>query len=305
MERTGPSYVLITPAKNEAALIEHTLRSVTRQRLQPLRWVVVDDGSTDATASIVAAYAAAFPWIELLQMPRSDGYAFSSKARSVNAGFARLRAMEFEFVASLDADISFDEDYFAFILEQFSRDPKLGVAGTPMTEAGYDAVNDDLFNEADVFGACQVFRRECYEQVGGYVAIKEGGIDSIALRSARMHGWKTRSFLEKRFFHHRPMGQRHVNTLVARFRHGRKDYFLGNHPLWEMFRVGWQCSRPPYIIGGFALMAGYAWAALTRTHRPVPPELMRFHRREQMERLKGMALGVFKPRAVNKGASIR
>ena len=292
VEPTRPrlAYVLITPAKNESAFIEQTIRSVIKQRVLPLRWVIVDDGSTDRTAEIVLGYTTRFTWIELLQMPSSERYAFSAKARCVNAAFAHVRALDFAFVASVDADISFDEEYFEFILNQFTLRPALGLAGTPMTEARYDAAVDDIFNETDVFGACQVFRRECFERIGGYAEVKEGGIDWIAVRSARMHGWQTRSFLDKRFFHHRPMGQKHARALTARFRHGKKDYFLGNHPAWQALRVAYQCTRRPYLVGGVSLMAGYTWAAITRMPRPIGADLMEFHRREQLQRLRGMAV---------------
>jgi hypothetical protein len=105
-----------------------------------------------------------------------------------------------------------------------------------------------------------------------------------------MKGWETRSFTEKLLYHHRPMGTAQGNALKARFDYGRKDYCLGNHPLWQLLRVIYQMSNRPYAIGGLALLAGYLYAFATRTQRAVAPELMRFHRKEQSARLQRLLI---------------
>jgi poly-beta-1,6-N-acetyl-D-glucosamine synthase len=279
-------YVLITPARNEETFIGKTLDSVVRQTLLPQRWVIIDDGSTDGTPKLVEAYSKKFPWIELLRRERRPTRSFAGKADAFNAGFERVRSLDFDIVGNLDADISFEPDYFELLLEKFSEFPKLGIAGTPMREAGYDAIRDSFYNENDVFGACQLFRRACFEEIGGYVPIKWGGIDWIAVRTARLKGWQTRSFSEKFFYHHRRMGATESNTWQASFDYGRKDYFLGNHPLWQIFRVAFQMTRRPYVFGGLVLLSGYLYSLACRIERPVTNELLSFHRQEQMARLK-------------------
>jgi glycosyltransferase involved in cell wall biosynthesis len=287
-------YVLITPAHNEAAFIEKTLESVTAQTALPERWVIVDDGSTDGTAEIVESYAQRQRWIQLVRRQQRGERNFAGKAHAFNAGFERVRGLPFDIVGNLDADISFEPDYFEFLLGKFSEFPQLGVAGTAMREANYDAVKDSFYNYNDVFGACQLFRRACFEQVGGYTPIKWGGIDWIAVRTARLKGWQTRSFCDKLFYHHRPMGATEANTWKARFDYGRKDYFLGNHPFWQVFRVSFQMMKRPYVVGGLLLLSGYFYSFASRMQRPVAPELLRFHRREQLERLKQLLLHFFK-----------
>jgi hypothetical protein len=137
-----------------------------------------------------------------------------------------------------------------------------------------------------VSGACQIFRRECFQAIGGYVPVKGGGIDHIAVISARMKGWKTRTFTEKSCLHHRDMGTAQRGPVAARFRLGAKDYAIGNHPLWEIFRSLYQMSRKPFVVGGLALGSGYFWALVRRRERPVTAEFIAFHRGEQMHRLK-------------------
>jgi poly-beta-1,6-N-acetyl-D-glucosamine synthase len=279
-------YVLITPAHNEADFIEKTLASMVRQTVSPERWIIVDDGSTDETAKIVEKYVESHPWIELIRRPQRQDRSFAGKAHAFNMGLERVRSLEFDVIGNLDADISFDPDYLEFLLSKFAENPRLGVTGTTMREANHDALKDTFYHFRDVFGACQLFRRECFEEVGGYTPIKWGGIDWIAVRTARLNGWETRSFPDKIFFHHRAMGETGSNVWQARFNYGRKDYFLGNHPLWQVFRVGYQMLKWPYAVGGLMLAAGYIYSFFSRIERPVRPELLRFHRREQLERLK-------------------
>jgi biofilm PGA synthesis N-glycosyltransferase PgaC len=283
-------YVLITPAHNEETFIGKTLASMVTQTVLPERWVIVDDGSTDRTAEIVESYAKRHSWIELIRRSQRLDRNFAGKAHAFNAGFERVRSLSVEVIGNLDADISFEHDYFEFLLGKLTEHPRLGVTGTTMREANHDPLKDTFYDFRDVFGACQLFRRECFEEVGGYTPIKWGGIDWVAVRTARLKGWQTRSFSEKFFYHHRPMGATESNTWKARFDYGRKDYFLGNHPLWQIFRVTFQMAKRPYVVGGVLLLSGYFYSFASRIQRPVAPELLRFHRREQLERLKHLWL---------------
>jgi poly-beta-1,6-N-acetyl-D-glucosamine synthase len=279
-----PTYVLITPARNEAQFIELTLKSVVSQTVQPLRWIVVSDGSTDGTDEIVQRYAREYPWVELLRMPERTERHFAGKVHAFSAGYDRVKGLSFEVVVSLDADISFDKDYFSFLLQQLGNDPSLGLVGTPFRETSNSGYDYRFTSIEHVSGACQVFRRECFEDIGGYVPVKKG-IDHIAVVTARMNGWKTRTFPERECFHHRAMGTAQAGKLAARFRIGENDYTIGNHPVWELFRSAYQTTKKPYILGGAAILAGYVSAAVRREPRPVSPELVRFCRGEQMQRL--------------------
>jgi len=278
------SYVLVTPARNEAAFIEQTLRSLVTQTVLPLKWVIVSDGSTDATDEIVARYAVEHRWIELLRMPERHERHFAGKVHAFNAGYERLRGMPYDVIGSLDADISFEPDYFEFLLNHLARNPELGLVGTPFKD---DAIYDYRFVSIEhVSGACQLFRRECFEEIGGYVPMKGGGIDHVAVITARMKGWKTRTFTEKICHHHRKIGTAQHGRVKSRFRDGALDYALGGHPLWEVFRTAYQMTRRPYLIGGLSLFAGYISAAIRNESRPVSAELVAFRRREQMQRLR-------------------
>jgi glycosyltransferase involved in cell wall biosynthesis len=295
-------YVLVTPARNEEAFIELTIQSVVRQTARPKRWVIVSDGSTDRTDEIAGSYARQHEWIDFIRMPDRQVRDFAGKVGCFNAGYARLKDVPYDIIGSLDADITFEPDYFAFLLQKFAQDPQLGVGGTPFSEGG--KTYDYRFSSAEhVSGACQLFRRECFEAIGGYVPVKGGGIDVIAVVSARMKGWHTRSFTEKTCVHHRPMGSANYdNTMMANFKLGQRQYRLGFHPVWQIFRGAYQMVRTkPYVLAGGALMAGHFWATLRRLERPVTPEFVAFQGRDQMKRLRSF-LGKVMPFALDRSA---
>jgi biofilm PGA synthesis N-glycosyltransferase PgaC len=291
-----PRYVLITPARNEEKYIEKTLESMARQALPPVRWVIVNDGSADRTREIAARYCEQYPWIELVDLPKRTERCFAGKVRAFNAGLQRVRGLNFEVIGNLDADLSFEADYLEFLMGKFAADPRLGVAGTIFHEDNYNSASDSYEGGTHVAGGCQLFRRECFEAVGGYMPNKAGGIDWIAVTSARMLGWKTRSFQEKFFFHYRSLGTAERGVLASMFSYGEKDYYLGGHPFWELFRVAYRIVKRPYVIGGLATYAGYLWASARRVDRPVSAELIRFHRGEQMAKLKAILKEVFSMR---------
>jgi glycosyltransferase involved in cell wall biosynthesis len=295
MAESRLTYVLVTPARNERDLIEGTIRSVVAQTHLPARWVIVSDGSTDGTDEIVRRYAKDHAWIELMRMPEERDRSFAAKATSFNAGFDRLKPMSFDLIANLDADITFDPDYLEFLVGKFAENPELGVGGTPFIE---DASQPDNHSYAHRFadlqhvsGACQMFRRRCLEELGGYTPIKGGGIDWVAVTTARMKGWQTRTFIEKTCFHHRKMGTASRGPLMARFQHGQEDYYVGQHPLWQLLRGVFQMKSRPVVLGGLFLLLGYFWAMVRRVRRPISPELVSFRRAEQMARLRKMVLG--------------
>ena len=263
------------------------------ETILPVKWVIVNDGSTDATASIVSRYTEKYEWMELVNLPKRKGRNFGAKVHAFNAGKERLKNVTYAVIGNLDADVSLDEDHFEFLMGKFRDDPGLGVAGTIFKEhGGYSSAIDSFEGQNYVSGQCQMFRRQCFEEIGGYFPSKNGGIDWIAVTTARMMGWKTRSYREKSFFHHRLLGTANHGVLGSSYVYGKKDYYMGGHPLWELFRSAYRMTRKPYVLGGVALFLGYFGASVRHEERPVSEELMKFHRSEQMRRLKKILVSV-------------
>ena len=273
---TGCDYVLITPARNEAQFIESTIKSVVAQTRYPRRWVIVSDGSTDRTNEIVQAYAAHQSWIELIATPERKQRDFAAKVAAFNLGWTRVRDVSYEVIGNLDADISFDDpSYFEFLMHQFASCPRLGVAGTSFREGNilYPA---KVHSTSDVFGACQMFRRKCFEEIGGYIPNRAG--------------WQTRTFTERVCLHHRAAGSAHCSNAISRMlQTGRKDYILGAHPAFEIFRSLYQMTNRPYFIGGALMLIGYLWASIRRIKRPISQRLIDVRRNVQLSRLREIA----------------
>lgn len=283
-QRRG-SYVLITAARNEEQFIERTIVSVARQTVLPLHWVVVDNGSVDRTREVVRRCARLYPFLAL-QERQADGSGFASKVAAVNEAYQYLRGLPFEFVGVLDADISVEPTYFQRLLAHFRSNLRLGVAGGVIMEPNGREFRPRYGNAPDyVAGAVQMFRRACFEAIGGYVAVPYAHEDTVASEMARMHGWEVMSCAELQVFHHRRSSSGQGSLLAARFRQGQADYAIGYHPLFEAVKFVRRLGERPIVVGTSLRLAGYLWAALRRRERSVPAEFVSHLRARQALRL--------------------
>ena len=205
MPETSTEYVLLTAARNEAAYIEGTLRAVLAQSRKPRRWVIVSDGSTDETDQIVRNYASQADFIVFARRDDgSGGVDFARKVQALRHGYEMLEGLPYDFIGNLDADVTFEADYFETLLGEFHKNPKLGIAGGMIFEPLNGRFMPRYLSEPQyVPGAVQLFRRACFDQVGGYALSRCGGEDTIAVVTARMKGWETRSVPGLQVFHHK------------------------------------------------------------------------------------------------------
>jgi cellulose synthase/poly-beta-1,6-N-acetylglucosamine synthase-like glycosyltransferase len=221
-------------------------------------------------------------------MPKRSERHFAGKVHAFNAGYERVANLPYGVIGNLDADTSFDEEYFSYLLQRFAEDPTLGLAGGKLvgssSNGGY-YLQGSADNEY-VSGPCQVFRRECFEAIGGYQPMKSGGVDLVAVLSARMKGWRVRAYADKLCVHHRQMNGAQMSGFRERLHRGRMDYLLGSHPLWEVARSIYQMKNRPYVVGGILIFSAYFWRLLFRKARTMPAELIAFRRRDQMEKIK-------------------
>lgn len=280
------AYVLITPARNEDAFIGKTIQAVISQTLLPRKWVIVSDGSTDRTDDIVKSYLNKHRFILFIRTSEKDRRDFSSKVDAINTGYKLLKQEDYDFIGNLDADISFDRDYYEKILEKFKQNKNLGIAGGSRYDI-YDGKREEVIRSRNsVMGAVQLFRRQCYEDIGGYLPLEGGGIDAVAEIMARMHGWQVETFPEIMVNHYRRTGTANSNVLRARFHDGKNDYLIGYHPVFELFRSISRVTTKPFCLGSLFLFSGYCWAYLRRYKKQVQPEVIKYIRTEQMSRIR-------------------
>lgn len=280
-------YVLITAARNEEQYIRFAAESVIAQSVRPVRWIVVSDGSTDETDSIVNEYAARHDFVGLVRRGGGTGrFDFVSKVHALAEGYRCIKETEYDFIGHLDADVSFEPDYYERVLTKFDVNPGLGLAGGFIYERyKKDFVSRPVNTSRSVAGAIQLFRRECYEAIGDIVPFTVGGEDAYAEVMARMKGWEVEAFPELRVLHHRrSVAARGV--LRESFQYGVMDYALGNHPLFETLKGISRLKERPIAVATFLRMCGFAWSYCCRQRRPVSDEFVDYVRREQIDLLK-------------------
>jgi glycosyltransferase involved in cell wall biosynthesis len=279
------SYVLITPVRNEESTIGITLESVVQQTNPPVEWIVVSDESTDRTDEIVQDYADKYPFIKLLRLTRRAHRSFSSQVFATEAGIDALSCKEYDFIGFLDADIRLADTYYADIMAKFSENLKLGLAGGLVVDCvgGRRILNKQSMR--DVAGGVQFFRRECFDLLGGLVALPEGGSDTITCVQVRMSGFSTQTFSEIQVDHLKPRNSSEGNFVRRSMQLGFRDYALGNHPLFETLKCVYRCLDRPYLIGGAMRFVGYLWCYITRKKRILSPKIILEIRHEQLARL--------------------
>lgn len=280
------SYALITAARNEAAYIEKTLSSVVAQTLPPIKWVIVSDASTDRTDEIVSRYADEYAFIQLLRNSADHQRNYGSKAVALKIAYAQLTGLECDLIGNLDADVSFGPAYYETGLSKFAANGRLGVAGGIRFDWWDGRFRKLRPARNSAGGPTQLFRRTCFDEVGGYLPLRYGGLDTAAETTARMRGWEVETFPDLEYYHYRCTGTAGGGLARAKFKAGIIAYSLGYHPLFELARCAFRLFDPPRVVGSLALMAGYCWAALQGGDRQVSEDFVRYLRAEQFARLR-------------------
>lgn len=281
-------YVIVTPVHNEEEFIEETIKSVVSQSILPIQWLIVDDASEDRTPEIIADYQRRYDFIGYYRLEREDIKSYySRRAHVFLAGYEKIKDSEFDFLAALDGDLELKQNYYEGILTEFYANPKLGVASGVYLDWVDGCSRKVLRSDISTSGGLQVFRRECYEQIGGYVPLRHGGDDSLAEYTARMKGWQTHSFPAYQAIHKRPVGTRgKASIFKARYCQGMADYYLGTNILFMFAKsIRRALLEKPYIFGATLRMIGFLSGYLRSEKRQVSSEVIKFIRKEQIRRL--------------------
>jgi len=280
-------FVLVTAAYNEAQFIEATIESVIAQSCRPAEWIIVSDASTDRTDEIVRSYTARYGFIRLVRITEDHPRNFAAQVNAINSGIRELVSNQFEYFGNLDADITLTPEYFSLLLDKFASNPRLGLGGGAIHERAADGcfVSRKRNSVRSVAHACQFFRRECFQSVGGgYFPLPYGAPDVYAEVAARMAGWQVMSFPDLPVHHHRYTGSAD-HPLRNCFRQGKADYSLGTLPIFELARTVRRSTDRPYLLGSLARLAGFWHSYCVRERRPVSGEFIHYLRTEQAGRI--------------------
>jgi glycosyltransferase involved in cell wall biosynthesis len=282
----GPRYVVVTPVRDESEHLPVTIAAMEAQVLRPAEWVVVDDGSTDGTGEIAEAAAARLPWMHVVhRSDRGHRAAGSGVMEAVSDGLRALRTDDWEFVVKLDGDLSFGPDYFARCFTRFALDPRLGIGGGVIHSVRADgSTEEERHPRFHVRGATKIYRRACWEAIGGLVP--DTGWDTIDEVTANYRGWRTATFPELVL-----VQQRFTGDAAGQWRNwvknGRANRLAGYHPLFLAARAGSRLTKRHPFRSSAGLLWGYAQSAVRREPLPIDDDVKRYVRREQMRRLLG------------------
>ncbi len=280
-------YVVITPVRNEASYLPLTIRSMVAQTVRPAMWVIVNDGSGDATGSIAEAAAQAHLWIQVVHRPdRGFRQAGGGVMDAFYDGYRLVENMPWDYLVKLDGDLSFEPDYFQRCFERFAADASLGIAGGTICSQRNGVLEEEskIDPAFHVRGATKIYRAECWRAIGGL--IRAPGWDTVDEVKANMLGWRTRTLEGVHAIHHRPTGAAY-GSWRDMSKGGVANYIAGYHPLFMFLKCIRRLADRPYLIGGCALWTGYLKAWLRRTPRVADPDLIRYFQRQQLNRLLG------------------
>jgi glycosyltransferase involved in cell wall biosynthesis len=289
-------YCLITPCRDEARYARRTLDSVTSQSAPPALWVIVDDGSTDATPRILAEYAARFPNIRVVRRPDRGGRRVGGGViDAFYTGYDGIDPGAFDYVCKLDLDLELPARYFELLMDRMEAEPRIGTcSGKPyfLPPGAADApvrfplddtaglVSERCGDENSV-GMTKFYRTRCFEQIGGFV--REVMWDGIDGHRCRQLGWIAASWDDPalRFVHLRPMGTSHKGWWTGRARHGFGQYYMGTTVPYMLASALYRMTRPPRVVGGLAMLVGYFRSMLAGAPRFGDAEFRRFLRAYQ------------------------
>lgn len=217
-------YYVIIPAYNEAQYIGKTLQSLALQTVLPTKAIVVNDNSTDETATIAEEFAIKNSWLTVVNRKSDAAHMPGSKViQAFNAGYEVIDE-DYDIIVKLDADLILPDNYFETIIEVFKKDSKVGmVGGFAYIEKDNEWTLESLTDKDHIRGAFKAYRKECFIQIGKLKPAM--GWDTVDELLARFYDWKIITVPSLKVKHLKPTGASY--TKQARYKQGEAFYSLG------------------------------------------------------------------------------
>jgi poly-beta-1,6-N-acetyl-D-glucosamine synthase len=285
-------YAAVTPARDEAENLARLAACLLEQTVRPEEWIVVDDGSVDDSHAVVHALGEEYPWIRTVYSPGAETHTGPLEAGRVGGrdvvafrrGIDALQQVP-DVLFKLDADVSFEPDFFERLLDEFAANPRLGIAGGECLEFEKGEWRVRNVTGGHVRGATRGYRWACFEDVSPLT--EQLGWDGIDAVKARLAGWETRSVSGTRFRHHRRVGERDGawNSYESQ---GATARFMGYRMSYLVLRSLFTMTRD---VRGLGMMLGWLKAALRSAPRHPDPAVREYVRSQQrMTRIPRRAL---------------
>ncbi len=282
------NYAIIIPAYNEEAFIAATLDSLVRQTLLPVQLIVVNDNSTDATATIVDEFATIYPFIQQVYKASDAVHLPGSKIiQAFHEGEKQLNS-DYDILVKIDADLIFPSNYFETIVNHFEYDPKVGMAGGfCYIEKNGTWILENLTDKDHIRGALKAYRKSTFQQIGGLRP--QMGWDTVDELLCHFYGWKIVTDENLQVKHLKPTGASY--NQAARFKQGEAFYTLG-YGFWITAIAGLKLAlrkKKPLLFMDY--LRGYWKAKIAQKPLLVTAEQARFIRSYRWKKMKAKLFG--------------
>lgn len=279
----SPTYAIVTPARNERDNLRRLAESVLAQHHPPASWVIVDDGSDDGMGEVANGLAEHHDWIVVVETGQDAANLAMGRRRgrdllAFRLGLSNLPSPVDVFV-KVDADTSFDPDYFERLLDRFVEQPKLGIAGGACYEIIDGEWQRTKVSGSHPRGASRAYRWALLDDV--FALEPEMGWDGVDEVMAELHGYHTAGFTDLGFRHHRKVGERD-GQLSAGAALGRQAWYMGYRPTYLLLRALYRAREN---FASIAMIWGYAWSAASGAPQCPNPTVTRRVRERQRLRV--------------------
>lgn len=281
------NYILITPAKNEEESITKCIESIINQTVTPTLWVLVDDGSTDRTPEIIGEAEEKYPYIKRIRLAKGKMDLGLHYAHVCKRGFdyaiefCKKKGIYWNYISLLNADIIVEKDYFENLIEEFEKDPDLGIAsGGTWSFHGREYIQEKVRRDIPS-GAARLWKRRCFEETSGYVITYAP--DTVSMVKAKLRGWKTKRFERFKSYQTRPTSSAEGLWKGYKFR-GEETYYLCYHPIHILLRGLKYLLQPKFYLS-FAYLSGYLGCFIHKKPRIEDEEIKNYFREQMLKEL--------------------